>query len=334
MIKIEENVPKVYYNMSRDFQLIGRLYDLVVNYVKTNTDLIKSLPLSENSPDEFLELMSLTLGFKPRHIYNVNQLRALSNVFTEIIRNKGSIYSIVLAGYTLLNAEGLSEQMTCYVSDKIIKIFISDKLSDLNLFIDLLDYILPAGMSASIVRALELTLDSIMSVVAIDHAVRIYSIDNLNASIIIKAGEKDELSTHVGKMLYNTETADWTHEADHPGYAVNGGLISPENAAELIVGPLISNLTTVNAIRNGHEKKLNLVSEIAESNAIRNGHEKKLILVSEIAETNVTNSNNVNAENVSAIINVDKFNEQQAESKSGQINNQEARSYSSTIIKK
>ena len=48
MIKLQDMTPDVYYNQSRDFQFIGRLYDIVLNSVKTNADLIIAgiVPLS------------------------------------------------------------------------------------------------------------------------------------------------------------------------------------------------------------------------------------------------------------------------------------------------
>ena len=61
MIKLQDYTPEVYYRESRDFQFIGRLYDLVLNYVKTNADLIYSLPLSDNSDNQFIDLMAMTL---------------------------------------------------------------------------------------------------------------------------------------------------------------------------------------------------------------------------------------------------------------------------------
>ena len=67
MIKLQDYTPEVYYRESRDFQFIGRLYDLVLNYVKTNADLIYSLPLSDNSDNQFIDLMAMTLGFHAKH---------------------------------------------------------------------------------------------------------------------------------------------------------------------------------------------------------------------------------------------------------------------------
>ena len=59
MIKLQDYTPEVYYRESRDFQFIGRLYDLVLNYVKTNADLIYSLPLSDNSDNQFIQPLTI-----------------------------------------------------------------------------------------------------------------------------------------------------------------------------------------------------------------------------------------------------------------------------------
>ena len=64
MVKIQESVPQIYYNSSRDFQLIGHLFDLVLNSVKTEADLLFNLPLSTNSDDQLLDLLAFTLGLR------------------------------------------------------------------------------------------------------------------------------------------------------------------------------------------------------------------------------------------------------------------------------
>ena len=64
MIKIQESVPSIYYNSSRDFQLLGHLFDLVLNSTKTEADLLFNLPLSTNSDDQLLDLMTFTLGLR------------------------------------------------------------------------------------------------------------------------------------------------------------------------------------------------------------------------------------------------------------------------------
>ena len=152
LIKFQDLTPEVYYKRSRDFQYIGRLFDLVLNNAKMNTDIISSLPLNPDMDPRLLDLLALTLGFKSKHEYNTKQLAALCSIFPFVLRNKGSKLAIETACNALLNAEGITKEASVEVSSQTVSIFLPSGLSDLNLLKDLLNYILPAGMSCSIVR--------------------------------------------------------------------------------------------------------------------------------------------------------------------------------------
>lgn len=154
MLRMRQMVPNVYYDHSRDFQLIGRLYELVANMVKTNADMLYNLPVSDDMNERLLDLAASTLGFKSLHHYNVNQLRALCSAFTEILRSKGAITSIEKACNTLVAAEGIAEEIGVEVDNDTRQVFIyvPPTLSDINLLKDVLIYILPAGMSYTIIR--------------------------------------------------------------------------------------------------------------------------------------------------------------------------------------
>jgi hypothetical protein len=150
MIQLQNYTPDVYYKHSRDFQFIGRLYDIVLNSVKTNSDLLYSIRNDANFNDKLVDLLAMTLGFKSKRHYSTKQLIALCSIFPTILKNKGNIKAVQLAGQTLLNAEGITEPFSCEIIDSTLYLFVPKKLSDLNLFYDLLDYILPAGITCEI----------------------------------------------------------------------------------------------------------------------------------------------------------------------------------------
>lgn len=166
MIKLQDLTPEVYYRQSRDFQYIGRLYDLVLNSVKTNTDMIYDIPNSDAAGSKMIDLLTLTLGFKPKHNYSVKQLAAICSIFQTILRNKGSVYAIELACTALLHAEGITDECKVYFDEKTYTatIMISQELSDISLLNDLLDYILPAGISCIIVRSTNIDIDNVTNV--------------------------------------------------------------------------------------------------------------------------------------------------------------------------
>lgn len=151
-IELQTLTPSVYYAQSRDFQYIGRLFDVVLNSVKMNADMLYNLPFSDNADAKLTDLIALTLGLKLKHKYPAKQLTAICSCFSEILRNKGSLYAVELAVNALLNAEGLTQEYRCQVSDANdqLNIYVPYQLSDVTLLRDILDYILPAGMKCNI----------------------------------------------------------------------------------------------------------------------------------------------------------------------------------------
>ena len=189
MIKLQNLTPEVYYKESRDFQLLGRLFDLVLNAVKTDTDLLYNLPLSTNSDEKLLELLALTLGFKPKHQYNAKNLKAVCSVFSEILRNKGSIKAIKIACEALFNSMDISQQLdydfTKGKDNTELNLYIAKDFGDITLLNDLLSYILPAGMSCNIIREFHVLTDSNTNI-GISDSVTKTKINTAETSKIIK----------------------------------------------------------------------------------------------------------------------------------------------------
>lgn len=156
MLKTQEFTPQVYYKQSRDFQLFGRVYDVVFNYLKYNIDSIYNNPLSDNSALSLVDLLCTTLGFKKTHNYTASELKAICTIFPLIIRNKGNIQSIQITVDTLCRLYGIEGNTKVYknVNDKNqIDIFLPSANIDDTLLNDILDYILPAGLTVNIIKS-------------------------------------------------------------------------------------------------------------------------------------------------------------------------------------
>ena len=180
MIKLQDLTPTVYYEQSRDFQFIGRLYDLVLNYIKTNAANLYNLPVGKNMDEQLLNLLALTLGFKPTKNYNSKQLRAICSVLPTILKHKGSIQAMVLATNALLAAEGVRQPLDYTIHPKEgITLYVAQELDDLNLFTDLLDYLLPAGLSCTIIKESQLVKEIKTTLGVKDH-VTINGVDALS----------------------------------------------------------------------------------------------------------------------------------------------------------
>ena len=153
MIRLQDLVPNVYYEKSRDFQFIGRLFDIVLNSVKTNSDTLYDLPSGKNKDERLLNLLAFTLGFQPKHHYNSKQLEAICSVLSLVIKNKGSLNAIIIATNAILHAEGLTQPLSYSVAPgESITLYLPTQLSDLTLLSDLMNYILPAGIYCNFVK--------------------------------------------------------------------------------------------------------------------------------------------------------------------------------------
>ena len=157
MIKIQNLVPSVYYNRSRDFQLLGRVYDIVFNFLKNNVDTISNLYIDEMD-DKLFPLLAITLGFKQTHEYNIEQLKDLCCTFIKILRNKGNLNSVQDLLNLIANVEGNSETYYWSINEEknpyLLNIYIPLSITDTSLLEDMLTYILPVGMSYRIVKEL------------------------------------------------------------------------------------------------------------------------------------------------------------------------------------
>lgn len=151
MIKFREQVPSVYTSASRDFQYLSWLMNIVLNSVKHNVDDMYDLP-NAGVDAKITELFAMTLGFKIKRSYDQKQLAALVVVLPKILRYKGTVKAVRMAAEALILASGALSDAACDVDGAHLTIRLPKELVDITLFVDLLDYILPAGMTCRVVR--------------------------------------------------------------------------------------------------------------------------------------------------------------------------------------
>ena len=147
MLKTKNLIPEMYYNQSRDFQLIGRAFDVAMNYTKMNADLMRGLPLSNNSDYHMILLTASSLGFETKHQYIAKDLQNICSVFRDLVKDKGTKSAIERAVRTLMNAQNIDGTPSVEIDNinYVIKVYVPAGLQDLILLEDLFDYILPAG---------------------------------------------------------------------------------------------------------------------------------------------------------------------------------------------
>lgn len=159
MLKLIDLIPSYYIKNSRDMQILTRVFEVIFNYCKTNTDLVYEGSKDINvDMQNLMDLNLITLGFKQSHEYNLSQLQSLLSIFREIIRNKGNIKAIELTLELLAEVEDCEElPEILYYKDLPYNLIISipEKIKDLSLFNDVLNYIIPSGVSFEIQHTLQ-----------------------------------------------------------------------------------------------------------------------------------------------------------------------------------
>ena len=204
MIKLQELTPSVYYEQSRDFQFIGRLYDIVLNYVKTNADNLYTLPIGKNMDEKLLNLLAFTLGFQSKHQYNSKQLLAICSVLPLILKHKGSLNAILIAVNSILYAEGINQALDYEFKNNNLVLYLSPDLSDLTLLKDIMIYILPAGIGCDMIKEIQ-SINKIKTILTTKDEVTVYKdvASNFNKILDVRNDDIKEMLAS-GKPANNT----------------------------------------------------------------------------------------------------------------------------------
>ena len=193
MIKLQELTPSVYYEQSRDFQFIGRLYDIVLNYVKTNADNLYTLPIGKNMDEKLLNLLAFTLGFQSKHHYNSKQLLAICSVLPLILKHKGSLNAILIAVNSILYAEGINQALDYEFKDNNLVLYLSPDLSDLTLLKDIMVYILPAGIGCDMIKEIK-SVNKIETILTTKDEVKVYKKETTTLNKILNPRNETDLA--------------------------------------------------------------------------------------------------------------------------------------------
>ena len=105
--KFEKNVPNVYVDESRDFQLLCRILDIYLTGNQNRiADILNQLDLDISS-ESLLWAVANKQGFTTKKYFPPEVLRNVCRVFPYCIRNKGTIESIRVAALAVLSVDRL-----------------------------------------------------------------------------------------------------------------------------------------------------------------------------------------------------------------------------------
>ena len=149
LIRMQNNVPETYINQSRDFQLLCRMYDVVMNGVKFNIDNVGTITDDKYIQSKLLGLLQTKVGYFESAVTDDN-LRYLLTSFPYIMKNKGSLKSIeqLINVYLKMNHISVPFQVWVDLAENSVRCIIkSGKVLDTSMIDGVMKYIVPTGFS-------------------------------------------------------------------------------------------------------------------------------------------------------------------------------------------
>lgn len=181
MFKVEHNVPDVYINYSRDFQLFARLYDLVFQSSRFSIDSMQYATDTMRCNDTILPLIATKVGFFTDLKLTSYADRLILSAFPYIIKYKGSFNGIKLVTNLferIMNTKVDSQQDE--EDPNHVTIIFDEYTPNLELLYSLLDYVRPAGLLIDYIVRSEL---SFTADYEMDDKVKIVELDPTNALV-------------------------------------------------------------------------------------------------------------------------------------------------------
>lgn len=207
MFRVENNVPDVYVNESRDFQLISRLYDLVFQSTRFSIDSMSKISDTIRCNDNLLPLIATKVGFFTDLNLTSKSDRMILSAFPYILKYKGSLKSVELTANLFGRIVNSHVDVRQDPEDKNHIILNFDKFSpNIDILYALLNYIRPTGI---VIDFEMVTKDSV--------AIAYETSDEVNVTFFDTGNE-------VFKLDYKTDKIDKNDKTDkNDKYSTNIG---------------------------------------------------------------------------------------------------------------
>lgn len=233
IIRLQDKTPNVYTWESRDFQLISRLYDCVINGVKYDIDSMLGVLDAAKCRSNILQLVQTRLGFFTHRDVEDDTLRCVLQAFPLMVKAKGSLKAIRSAINTFLKAYGVTTEINVWyvneaevvyntqVDDHTVIIGLNKALTNLYVLEEIFRYILPTGFGFYLY--FYNTIDEIQEFAYKQHATLIYASDNINSMLRGSPDEVSDLSNRTLGGIDVTEIASSDSLADTVSGTYNPG---------------------------------------------------------------------------------------------------------------
>lgn len=160
VFRLQNNVPQVYVDKSRDFQMMCRVLDTLHGSVMYDITTMQNLTNPMKINDSMLRLYATKVGFFTNVSIDSEVLRYIVSAFPYIVKNKGNIRGIKRAVATILRAEKVPNSMNDYSvvidnTEHRIDIYTFVELKNRVALEEVLKYVIPTGYDVHISSAVE-----------------------------------------------------------------------------------------------------------------------------------------------------------------------------------
>ena len=278
LIRLQNKVPPVYVEDSRDFQLFCRLYDMVINGLKYDIDGISRLVNTKTCKSTTLQLLQTKLGFFTNKHLTDEALRYILDSFILLIRKKGTKEAIEQAVYMFLKINSLETAIKVdiingtpskaqklkygqHITDHCVVIGIESSVRDTTPLYEVLKYIVPFGYNIFFYFFVGFTED--MTIYEKQYAKVIYVSNDINSPLSGSIPPTQAFTSgniHAdkwGKELPDGTKLDWYNDVllKKQINAVNSVEIIPQNEDIKTI------YDTIPIVQPGYENTLNIKFE-------------------------------------------------------------------------
>ena len=159
MFRLQDNVPEVYVNESRDFQLLCRLFDLVIQSSRYSINSMSSITDTMHCNSKLLPLLQTKIGLFKLSDCDDKALRMILNAYPHIVRYKGTVQGLI---YIINLIQHLSQNVniTYTLDEYTLRVQLDNTTEYLNIFKELVTAVKPTGFTIDFVINEQLSLDT------------------------------------------------------------------------------------------------------------------------------------------------------------------------------
>lgn len=152
MFRLQDKVPEIYVEGSRDFQLFCRLYDVVQWGTKFGIDSISKISSTQHCASSLLPLLQTKLGLFTSMELSDYEMRQVLSVYTEIVRVKGTYQAVHLVLLLFQRCFGKNfPAFTLSIKKDTASIVVEfqNEIHNKKLLMELLEIVAPVGYSVT-----------------------------------------------------------------------------------------------------------------------------------------------------------------------------------------